>query len=57
MEMYQKPVMKITELEKVDVLTCSQLHNFDGQKAVCSVHSHHNECEKAFKEQPCAPQQ
>ena len=24
MEMYKKPVMEIVELEKVDVLTCSQ---------------------------------
>lgn len=39
MEMYKKPVMKIVELEKVDVLTCSQSGSDCG-------HAHHWDCQK-----------
>lgn len=45
MEMYKKPVMEIVELEKVDVLTCSQWVN--GVKCPNSLHSNHEQCKAA----------
>lgn len=41
MEMYKKPIMKIVELEKVDVLTCSQTVN---GLACQEGHDTHNLC-------------
>lgn len=37
MKQYKKPLMKIVELEKVDVLTCSQNVN-------CTKYETHTEC-------------
>lgn len=44
MEMYKKPIMKIVELEKVDVLTCSSEGAIkDGQVHHCLNSNHvHN---------------
>lgn len=41
MEMYKKPIMKIVELEKVDVLTCSSP---DFPNAPCNEGHGHSVC-------------
>lgn len=43
MKQYKKPLMKIVELEKVDVLTCSQ--GCQGVESNTCEHEHHTDCE------------